>query len=152
VSPFTKSIAAQACGLAALVLALVPTQAKAMVVTRDDAAILALFSHAQAVMVPVIAPDDQATIYLELLDTLGSGADFAGWLPDTEPDGFYSLSQADSLSSLPPGFAAAADQPSSLPEPATFALLGVALAASLVTVRRNGDAAAARLAAAAANR
>jgi hypothetical protein len=150
VSAFTKTIAALASGLAMLVLALAPTQSQAMVVTQKDAAFLALFSHHQGAMLPFdFSPDVPGSIYRELLDSL-DGTDFPGAAHDGEPDGFYSLSQPDSLSRGLPGFNAVAVEASSIPEPATFALLLVALAASLVSVRRNGSAPAARLAAAAA--
>jgi len=104
----------------------------------------------------VIAPDFYASIYVELLGVLspialGSGADFTGLIPESEADRFYILSQADNISSVRLGFAPAADQPSSIPEPATFALVLVALAGSLVTVRRSGHAASVRLAAASAH-
>jgi len=102
----------------------------------------------------VIASDFYASIYVELFGALspialGSGADFTGLIPENEADRFYILSQTDSISSVRLGFAPVADQPSAVPEPATFALVLAALASSLVTVRRSGHAAAARLAAAA---
>lgn len=102
----------------------------------------------------VIAPDYYASMYVELLGALspialGSGGDFTGLIPENETDRFYILSQADNISSVRLGFTPVADQPSFIAEPATFALVLAALASSLVTVRRNGHAAAARLAAAA---
>lgn len=156
-------MAALASGLATLALALTPVQARAMALTHDDAVLLAIFSHPHAA--GAVAhwlegrsfADDQASAYLALLDPLDPialfvGADVGGPMSESEPDGFYSLSQADGPSALQAGLAAVAEPPSSIPEPATFALLLVALAASLISVRRNGDAAAARLAAAAAHR
>jgi hypothetical protein len=162
VSAFTKTIAALAPGLATLVLAVAPMQAKAMVVTQNDAALSAMFSHPHAA--GAIAhwlegksfADEHESSYLALLDPLEpialiSDASTGGPASESEPDGFYILSQANGLTSLQAGLAAVADPPSSIPEPATFALLLVALAASMISVRRNGDAAAARLAAAAAH-
>lgn len=113
--------------------------------------------HAVVCAAPgALSPDLYGSIYLELLDTLGpvalgSGSHFKDPLPEIEPEGFYLLSQADGVSSAQQAAAAEALAPSSIPEPATFALLLAALAASLISVRRNGHAAAARLAAAASH-
>lgn len=150
---------ALASALAALLLGVAPLQAAAMVVTHNEAALSAIFRHPHAAgaishwLEGKSFADDRESAYLQLLDPLDPiaviiAANFGGPGSESEPEGFLSLSQADGPQA---GLAAVADQPSSIPEPATFALLLAALAASLISVRRNGDAAAARLAAAAAH-
>lgn len=104
----------------------------------------------------VVAPDFYASIYVELLGplspiALGSGADFTGLIPESEADRFYTLGQDDSITSVRLGFTRVADQSSSIPEPATIAPVLAALAGSLVSARRSGHAAAAKLAATSAH-
>ena len=104
----------------------------------------------------IIAPDFYGSIYLELLGPLSpialwSDAGFTGLIPEGETDRLYILGLADSVTSVSFGFTTATVQPSSIPEPATVAMVLAALAASLITVRRKGHSVSARLAAASAH-